>query len=327
MPHAFDHVWTTGDNLAWSEDHDMLRAAKYERGDTDIGTTPGFDATLDPSVSAVGQNAAYARFYAMIQSMAALYWVKDEPADGDAFVNGEYPASLVWWQGSQVTQLPIAGTSTNAYSVWEYLLGAGNYRPTRRYPREHADGAATAYTDGASFANGDKSRNLATGVIQLRSAGAWVDTADLVADVVTTNAYTDAISAVKGDILGPWLLNEARDAMKLTTSGSYVHFGYANFASGVRSDPGIKVTNVGGTSLDVEVSDPAQATGSAGQDVEVTLWVGTDDDDQWHEIGTATIAVTGGTHTFSVPVPASNSGDAGFITVCRHAIAGGFVYQ
>lgn len=127
-------------------------------------------------------------------------------------------------------------------SLPDKILGGHTW--TRKYPREHLNAAAVAYTDGSAFANGHRSRRQSDGLVYDRTAGAWVlspNPLDDAEDILT--AYG---KQAPGDLIGPWLFNELRDVIKALvwmdpfswwTYGNHGEFNYRDGNGGPSAGP------------------------------------------------------------------------------------------
>lgn len=184
MPWALSSDWTDADQV------NQFLEAYHERTDfsqtfaaSGNGVTVGDDVQTHVWVASLQTNLDF--------EVSNANWVKPTQSFSG------------YTSKSQIERVDFAYVSANAWG--------GNSAWTRKYPREFANSGSSAYADGSAFANGHNARNLATGLVYTRAAGAWVLAAEPAApDVVTTTGYMQA-----GDYFGDWIFNELHDVLNL----------------------------------------------------------------------------------------------------------------
>ncbi len=133
-------------------------------------------------------------------------WTATMRHNGAAYVAATFDNTINEPQTWSLVSTTGGGTHPN---IQDAALGGHSW--TRKYPREYSAPASTVYTDGASFANGHKARNIAEGKVYTRTAGAWVlAAAGTAPDKVTAYGKQEV-----GDYIGYWLFNELRDVINL----------------------------------------------------------------------------------------------------------------
>lgn len=137
--------------------------------------------------------STYAFMQAIVERCIGFYLDRAPTYDATTFTAGNYQLNA------------------NVFGSWANYCAVkrGGNAWTRKYPREFDTLAATQYRDTTAFANGHLAYNRADDRVYLRSAGAWV-VQPVGTDADTITAYGQA---QEGDFVGPWILNELRDAI------------------------------------------------------------------------------------------------------------------